>query len=130
MSYSGLKEDAMYGAISAGISGALGATVGYRIAGGTAPDKALPSVGPVPADLLVTGAGAIVAIMSKDTKIAKTGLAAAVGSACFFTATAGQSVGKKIKEKMKGAKGVPTLTSKKELEDFMQNLREKEAAAA
>lgn len=126
---SGMKEDLMYGGVSVGVSTALGATVGYRVKNGTDPAKALPSVGPVPGDLLIAGAGLAVALVSKDSKVAKTGLAGAVGAACFFGATAGQSLGKKIAEKMKGAKPVPQLTSQKELDDFLK-ARASETVAA
>lgn len=123
------KNKAMHGAVSATVSGAMGALVGYRVAGGTASDKAMPAVGPVPLDLLATGAGVAVAALVKDPYAAQLGLDVAVGSACFFTATAGQSLGKKIKEKMKGAKGVPQLKSREELDNFIRNLREEEKVA-
>lgn len=117
---SGLKEDLMYGGVSVGVSTALGAAVGYRVKKGTAPEKALPSLGPVPGDLAITAAGLAAALLSKDSKMAKGGLAVAVGSACFFGATAGQSLGKKIAEKTAGARPVPVLNTAEDLAAFIK----------
>jgi hypothetical protein len=86
-------------------SAVLGGVVGYRHANGTAPEKAMPSLGPIPADAIAGLGFAVLAAtgVAGDTDSMGYAMAEGASLACagFFGATAGQSLGVKIAEKMK-----------------------------
>lgn len=89
-------------AATLGVAFALGTTVGYRDAAGKPSNQTMPSLGPVPLDLGVFGVGHLLGLFAPGGQYFHAG---ADGGGAVFTMTAGQSIGRKLYEKMKKKEG-------------------------
>lgn len=93
------SEKLMGAAVAVGTSTALGAMVGYRHEKGVAEDKLVPTLGPIPLDLGLGLAGLGLSLAGVFGEYDWVAEEAGKGALCFFGASAGQAIGKKIAEK-------------------------------